>query len=137
MNPIQILVYITLCLLTACASSPQTRIDEDQALFNSYSAHQQYLIRTGKIEVGFDQNQVRLAWGNPQRTREDTSTKGTQLIWEYTVLQPRLGAFSSATIKRGIDVGVHAHGSPTKTNLRGRVFFNPQTGKVARFQAFQ
>ena len=137
MKPLQILVCAALCGFSACVSSPQARIDEDPALFKSYSAHQQYLIRKGQIEVGFDQDQVRLAWGNPQRTRQDTSAQGTQLIWEYTELQPRMGAFSSATIKRGLDAGVHVHGNPTRTKLRGRVFFDSPSGKVARFQSFQ
>ena len=88
MKPLQILVCAALCGFSGCVSSPQARIDEDPALFKSYSAHQQYLIRKGQIEVGFDQDQVRLAWGNPQRTRQDTSAQGTQLIWEYTELQP-------------------------------------------------
>ena len=135
MKPLQILVFATLSGFSSCVSSPQARIDEDPALFKSYSAHQQYLIRKGQIEVGFDQDQVRLAWGNPQRTRQDTSPQGTQLIWEYTEMQPRMDAFSSATIQRGLDTGVRVHGSPTKTKLRGRVFFDSLTGKVTRFQS--
>ena len=137
MNFYQSTACMTLCLLSACVSSPQDRIDADQALFNSYTAHQQYLIRKGEIAVGFDQDQVRLAWGNPQSTREETSAKGSQLLWEYTVLQPRIGTFSTATINRGINAGVRAHGSPTQRKTRGRVFFDSQTGTVARFQSFK
>lgn len=129
-------VCIILCLLSSCISSPQARIDQEREQFKRYSAHEQYLIRKGQIEVGFDQEQVRMAWGDPQKHRQDTTAKGTSLVWEYTELRPRIGAFSSATIKRGLDAGVHVHGSPTQTKLLGRVFFNPQTGKVARFQTF-
>ncbi|MGC6455545.1 MAG: hypothetical protein ACON39_00735 [Coraliomargaritaceae bacterium] len=137
MNVSRSLACFTLCLLSACASSPRDRIDASQTLFNSYPAHQQRLIRQGKIDIGFDQNQVRMAWGSPQSTREETSAKSTQLLWEYTVLQPNIGAFSSATIKRGVNAGIRTQGSTTQRKIRGRVFFDSQTGKVARFQAYK
>ena len=127
---------LTLTFLTGCVIGPKERIEQQSERFNRYSAQEKYLIRQGQIEVGFDQEQVRLAWGEPQRSRQETSAKGTLLVWEYTVLQPNYNAYSNASIKRGFDAGVQARGSPTRKKLRRRVFFDPQTGKVARFQTF-
>ena len=94
---------LTLTFLTGCVTGPKERIEQQSERFNRYSAQEKYLIRQGQIEVGFDQEQVRLAWGEPQRSRQETSAKGTLLVWEYTVLQPNYDAYSNASIKRVFD----------------------------------
>lgn len=136
MKPFPRIACTAICLLASCASTPEERIAKAPGQFKNYSAHHQYLIRQGRIEVGFDQEQVQLAWGNPQKSRQDSSAKGNHLIWEYTEFRPGIGAFSSATIKRGLNAGIRVQGNPTQTKVRGRVFFDPQTGKVSRFQQF-
>lgn len=137
MKPLGSIACITLCLLASCASNPQARIEKAPELFKNYSAHEQYLIRQGRIEIGFDPEQVRLAWGDPQKSRKETTPKGTRMVWEYTRLRPNLGAYSGATIDRGFNAGVRMKGSPTQTKLIGRVFFDPRTGEVERFQEFK
>ena len=137
MKPLQILVFAALCGFSGCVSSPQARIDEDPALFKSYSAHQQYLIRKGQIEVRLRSGSGTACLGQstahtPRHQRSGHST----YLGVYRTAAP-YGCFSSATIKRGLDAGVHVHGNPTRTKLRGRVFFDSPSGKVARFQSFQ
>lgn len=112
---------------------------QDQALMNSYTSHERYLIRSGQIAVGFDTDQVRMAWGEPDSVRNSTNANGTSQVWEYHELEPDYRAISGAgaTIKRGFDAGVGVVGNPVKPKLRKRVTFSPSTNEVSQFQTFQ
>ena len=43
------------CLLVAACSSPEKRIEDNQALYNTYSPEDQAAIKFGQIRQGFDQ----------------------------------------------------------------------------------
>ncbi len=133
-------LLVSICITNGCTStsSSQQMSPQDQALFNSYTPHERYLIRSGKIDVGFDQDQVRMAWGEPDHVRSSTNANGTALVWEYHELEPNYRAISGAgaTINRGFDAGVGVVGNPVKPTLRKRIHFDPNSSEVSQFQTF-
>lgn len=126
-------------ILAGCASTKSSQMSpQDQALFNAYSPQERYLIRSGKIDIGFDQDQVRMAWGEPDNVRSSTNASGTALVWEYHELEPNYRAISGAgaTINRGFDAGVGVVGNPVKPTLRKHVYFDRSTHEVSKFETF-
>ncbi len=71
-------------LSLACASTPAGRIEKNQALFDSYPADVQAMIRAGKVDLGFDQEMVRFAPGKPDETVTEVTDEGETLMWGYT-----------------------------------------------------
>ena len=69
-------------LLGACAS-PQTRIDSSPDTFQALNAEQQALVKQGKIAIGFSEEAVKLALGEPDRVTQRTEEKGKSTIWRY------------------------------------------------------
>ena len=128
------LLFLAALVLAACAS-PSTRIDDNEALFNSYTPEERRLIRSGQVAVGFDQDQVRMALGEPSRVRSVTTVNGTQSVWEYRDIQINPGVFGSATIRRGADAGVGAGAAPDN-RLRKRITFDRATGTVSRVESY-
>jgi len=64
----------------ACGG-PKARIKDNQALYDSYPPEVQAMIKSGQIAQGFDQNQVYMALGKPEKKESD----GQQEKWLYTV----------------------------------------------------
>ena len=85
-----------LCLWLAGCASPQAlreeRIAAEQTRFDRYPPAIQQQIRQGGIDVGFTENMVRLAWGEPDQVLERKTEQGVSRIWRYARLQhePRL-----------------------------------------------
>lgn len=69
-----------IALLTACGSTPERRIEENQSLFDTYPADVQVAIRSGQIRKGFNQNQVYMALDKP--AQKDAGATGE--TWIYT-----------------------------------------------------
>jgi len=82
--PIQLIAALTL----ACASTPESRIEKNQALFDSYPAEVQEHVRSGRIAVGYDQEMVRMALGEPDETSRGLDQEGETVIWGYTRSRP-------------------------------------------------
>ena len=103
-------IFHTLCVLSIVLSSgcstTNNRIVENQSQFNSYTAAEKRLIRSGEIAVGFDEDQVRMALGDPSHIKSDTRSSGTRYIWEYNELEPDYNIFNSVGVStRGGGVG--------------------------------
>lgn len=71
----------------ASCATPATRISRSPEVFASYPPDQQDLIKQGKIAVGFDMEEVRLALGAPDRVRTRTTNDGTSQIWSYVTYE--------------------------------------------------
>jgi len=65
-------------VLSGC-SATKARINENEDLFNSYSPNVQAMIKSNRIDEGFDTTQVYLACGNANRTESE----GEQEVWYY------------------------------------------------------
>jgi hypothetical protein len=67
-------------LMLACASTPDSRISEKQSLFDSYSEEVQSNLRQGKVDVGYDEDMVQMALGEPDETSVETSEAGETVM---------------------------------------------------------
>jgi hypothetical protein len=70
-------------VLAAGCSTPDTRIKNNPEAFNRLTAPQQDMIRKGQVGLGFDESMVRLALGDPDRTRTRVSALGATETWVY------------------------------------------------------
>ncbi|MGA3007740.1 MAG: hypothetical protein ABSE59_07605, partial [Opitutaceae bacterium] len=77
-----IFVFAGLFLLAGC-STPEMRIRANPTVFDRCTLQQQELIKQGRIAVGFDQEMVRLALGDPDRITTRTDASGESQIWIY------------------------------------------------------
>jgi hypothetical protein len=108
-------------LLQACAT-PQSRIERDPDSFGALSAEQQALVRAGRIAIGFSEEAVRLALGEPQRISRRTDEKGEATVWRYVERDD-----SSAIINFGYGglggwgrpIGIHGPGVTTIVTAGG------------------
>ena len=78
-----VFVALALCGFAGCAS-PEARIKKNPELFARLTPEQQTLVKEGKVAVGFDEDMVKLAVGEPDRTWVRTDASGTSEVWSYT-----------------------------------------------------
>lgn len=133
------LAALALLLLTACSSTKSQRISQNEAAFNTYTPAERKMIRTGQVAVGFDQDMVRMALGDPSRESTVDTAAGKQIVWEYRKLKPTLGIGVGGGIGTGgsgVGIGTGVGVSPNRTNLLKRIVFDRQTGKVAQVESY-
>lgn len=82
--------YLRLCLIlpavliaAGCATTA-SRIQKNQELFDSFPVAAQARIRSGQIDLGFTEDMVRIAMGDPQRKRIRRSMTEKRDVWLYT-----------------------------------------------------
>ncbi len=68
--------------LVGCAT-PEARIQKNPAAFERLTPTQQEMIKKGQVGVGFDQEMVKLALGEPDRVRARTDRQGVTEVWSY------------------------------------------------------
>jgi len=141
MKPLSIfpglLAVLFLFLVVGCTNPVQQRITRDEALFNTYTPAERKLIRTGQVAVGFDQDQVRMALGEPSRETTVDTAGGKAIVWEYRELSPRVGftlGGGMGTRGSSMGVGTGVGVSPNQTKLLKRITFDRQTGEVSRVE---
>jgi len=126
-------------LFTGCGTTKNQRIAQNEAAFNTYTPAERQMIRTGQVAVGFDQDMVRMALGDPSREATVDSAAGKQIAWEYRQLKPSLGIGIGGGIGTGgsgVGIGTGVGVSPNKTKLLKRVVFDRQTGKVSQVESY-
>ena len=74
-------------LYVAGCSTPESRIRKNPEAFARLTPAQQDLIRKGQIVIGFDQEMVQLALGEPDHIITRTDAKGASEIWSYTTYE--------------------------------------------------
>ena len=82
-------LLLVLGLISAC-STPDSRIAENQAAFAQYPAAVQQKIRAGKIDLGFTQDMVRIALGEPSRQLLQQTEVGQVELWMYRDNKPQI-----------------------------------------------
>ena len=70
-------------LLAGCASTPEKRIEANQAAFDALPVAAQARIRGGQIDLGFTPDMVRIALGEPQRQLVRRTAEGSVDVWLY------------------------------------------------------
>ena len=71
-------------LCFAGCSTPESRIRKNPEVFARLSPAQQDMIRKGQVGIGFTQEMVQLALGEPDQIRTRTDVSGVSEIWSYT-----------------------------------------------------
>jgi outer membrane protein assembly factor BamE (lipoprotein component of BamABCDE complex) len=74
-------------LCVAGCSTPESRIRKNPEAFARLTPAQQDLISKGQIAIGFDQEMVQLALGEPDHIITRTDAKGASEIWSYTTYE--------------------------------------------------
>jgi hypothetical protein len=82
------LIVSLVILSLACASTPDSRIKKQQSLFDGYARDVQVNLRMGKVDLGYDQDMVRIALGDPDETSTEVGEDGETLMWGYTRSRP-------------------------------------------------
>jgi len=120
--------------LSAC-STIDSRIRKQQALFDSYPPDVQNNIRNGRIEVGYTQEMVAMALGEPDRKVEMQTEDGVAEVWSYRKSVPgfSVGTGSGTYVGSGVGIGSGVSvGDPPRSEDKAVVEF--WGGRVARFQ---
>jgi hypothetical protein len=81
-----ILFFAGLFLFAGC-STPDRRIENNPEVFDRCTPQQQDLIKHGKIAIGFDQEMVKLALGDPDHISTRTDTSGQSEVWHYVTYE--------------------------------------------------
>jgi hypothetical protein len=97
-------------LLVGCATrTPAQRIDRDRATFDAWPADVQQLVEAGRLAVGFDEEQVRMALGDPDDVSTRTTADGQMVVWTYRDRKPLFGVgfgVSGGSGGSGVGLGV-------------------------------
>lgn len=101
--------------------------------FYGYTPTEQNFIKNSQIAVGFDEDQVRMSWGDPdniQNTRDS-------YIWTYKERKRRQSVIQqvSNSIARGQDPLISATSNPSYNTFVKRVVFDNDTREVTEFQS--
>jgi len=75
--------FVLALLLAAGCSTPDSRVRSHQAEFESWPADVRQKVKAGQIEVGFTPAMVRVALGDPDRSYQRTTAKGSSEVWSY------------------------------------------------------
>lgn len=75
--------------LSGCVSTPQSRVDQNPGLFESFTAEQKETILKGEVDLGFTQEMVMMAAGIPDRKAKKRSKTGSSEVWTYYKFTPR------------------------------------------------
>jgi len=119
--------------LTAC-STVDSRINKQQALFDSYPPDIRQSIRDGRIEVGYTPEMVAMALGEPDRKVETQTEDGLAEVWTYRKNVPgfSVGMGSGSYVGSGVGIGSGVSvGEPPRSEDEAVVEF--WGGRVARF----
>ncbi|MFH1498114.1 MAG: hypothetical protein ABII82_09850 [Verrucomicrobiota bacterium] len=117
-------VFVVAAVLSGCQSTPEKRIAKNQTAFESMPAEVQLKIRKGEVAVGFTEQQVRLAKGEPDRIGRRTTGAGESVVWTYEKRSGGLGfglGIGGGSGGLGGGVGVSTGGG--RTDVDARVVF--------------
>lgn len=137
MRPIaSALCLASVVLLTACSSTPESRIAKNQSAFSGYPAAVQQKIRAGEVDVGFTPEMVRLALGEPTRQFNRQTQAGSAEVWVYHDNGPRFsfGVGVGGAVGRHSSAGVGLSTSSGGYDPEEKVRVEFRDGKVAAIE---
>jgi len=111
---------LLMALALGACSTAATRISDQQSTFDAYPADVQQKIRAGQVDVGFNQDQVRMAVGEPSRRYTQQTTAGESEVWAYSKSSPTFsfglgaGSFGSG-VGGGAGIGTSTGGNSDDT----------------------
>lgn len=82
-------MIVPLVLLAGCATTPDQRIAQNQATFAQLPPDVQQNLRAGRIDIGYTDQMVLIALGEPARHFERVDPAGRTEVWVYRKSAPR------------------------------------------------
>jgi hypothetical protein len=128
-----ILTLSSLMLAMSCATT-DSRIAKRQTEFNSWPPDVQEKVRAGKVELGFTQEMVRVALGDPDRVISRTTERGISEGWVYRDKGPHFSfglGLGSAHGSTAMGAGMRV-GDDFREDEKVRVMF--ENGKVSAIE---
>jgi|GEM_PF-295393 len=132
-NSLLLLGFIAV-VFSAC-SSPDSRIKDHETAFSRLSSEDQGKIRGGHVDIGFNEEMVTMALGEPDRRYSRTTAQGTSEVWAYRDRAPKIslgigigGGGGSTAVGGG--VGVSTGGD--RSDDRVRIIF--ENGRVTAIE---
>ena len=114
MRPSILISSLTL-VLTACSSSPMSRIDQDRGKYESWPLDVQEGILAGEARKGMTREQVEMALGKPTQVISRSAVEGDDEVWVY-----RKSAVGSTLLNNtGVSVGTGVGGVNVGTGIGG------------------
>jgi len=83
-------LMMAVALFSGC-STPDARIKRSPEVFASLTPEQQALVKEGKVAIGFSEDAVLLAVGEPSRKWSRTEAAGVSELWSYTTWENGYG----------------------------------------------
>jgi hypothetical protein len=80
--------FLGLLAVSCAPSTPQTRIQQSPAKFESLSAKHRALVERGEITPGMSTDAVYLAWGAPSNTFQGSKGGKATERWDYSGTTP-------------------------------------------------
>lgn len=106
---------LAIAFLGACAGTPESRIEDNQAAFDAAPPEIQARILRGDVGLGMTEEQVLLAVGKPDEISTELDERGETTVWAWTRSRPGLslglGGFGGGGVGIGGGVGVGTGGS--------------------------
>ena len=75
---------VVFVLAPGCVSTPQSRIQKNPDLFNSFPPEVQENVKQGRIAVGYTRDMVLIALGAPARVLMRMTEAGQTEVWVYS-----------------------------------------------------
>lgn len=123
-----LLALAATALLTACSTTPESRIAKNTSLFDTYPPQIRQKIRAGEVDVGFTPEMVRLALGEPTRQFHRQTEAGAVELWVYHDNGPRfsfgigvgsVGRHSATSVGVGTSTGGYDPEEKMRVEFRG------------------
>ena len=120
---------LALVLISACSTTKSY-----PPKFYGYTPREQELIRNHQIAVDFDEDQVRMAWGNPNKIQDNSGIYS----WSYTKTKASGSVIGrvSDTVARGGDPVTAASRTTFYEKLIKKVTFDRKTNRVISFRTY-
>ena len=125
---------LTAAIAVGCASSPDARIGDDQALFDTWPVDVQTKVRAGEIDLGMTEDQVRMAVGEPDETASAIDANGETVTWTWAHSRPGLSLGLGGIGIGGIGLGGVGVGTGSKRTVDRVVKF--RNGEVISARVF-
>lgn len=129
-----LILGLTAATFSAC-SSPDNRIKSHQSTFDHLSAQDQGKIRGGQVDVGFTEEMVIMALGEPDRRYSRTTSAGTTDVWAYRDRAPKISlglGIGGGGGSTGVGGGIGLSTGGDRSDDRLRIIFDQ--GKVSAIE---
>lgn len=138
LRPFTLIAALALVVAAGC-STTSSRIAKNPAAFAEWPVAVQDKVRAGQVDLGFTQEQVRVALGEPDRIFSRTTNDGTTDVWVYRQEKSRfsfgfgLGSVRGST---GVGAGVMVGDRDWRDGESTRVVFD-RAGRVSTIETAQ